>query len=195
MDTPGEAIFRKLTNDRIRELRKVIEEEQNALIQLEDECRLLSDENIDETKLNEIEVQIEREEKEEAERQASHEKWLREREEKKQAIQAALKAHSSKLPLKGAAAAAVLQAGLQRRASTQSERSSFSDFDQASGSPSALTGTATTLAATDEQKKDPIGNVIFCQFDLFILYARWRSKIVCLQTKLASLAIRKKSNF
>merc|ERR1719414_1381173 len=66
VDTPGEAIVRKLTNDRIRELRKVIEEEQNALIQLEDECRLLSDENIDETKLNEIEVQIEREEKEEA---------------------------------------------------------------------------------------------------------------------------------
>ena len=29
-----------------------------------------------------------------------------------------------------------------------------------------------------------IGNV---QFDLFILYARWRFKIVCLQTKLASL--------
>ena len=31
---------------------------------------------------------------------------------------------------------------------------------------------------------------------IFILYARWRFKFVCLQTKLASLAIRKKiSNF
>ena len=30
---------------------------------------------------------------------------------------------------------------------------------------------------------------------MFILYARWRFKIVCLQTKLASLAIRIKSNF
>ena len=76
-----------------------------------------------------IEAAIEKEEKEEAERQAAHEKWLLERDQKKQAIQAALKAHSSKLPLKGAAAAAVQQAGAARRASTQSERSSFSDVD------------------------------------------------------------------
>ena len=76
-----------------------------------------------------IEAAIEKEEREEAERQAAHEKWLFERDQKKQAIQAALKAHSSKLPLKGAAAAAVQQAGAARRASTQSERSSFSDVD------------------------------------------------------------------
>ena len=76
-----------------------------------------------------IEAAIEKEEKEESERQAAHEKWLFERDQKKQAIQAALKAHSSKLPLKGAAAAAVQQAGAARRASTQSERSSFSDVD------------------------------------------------------------------
>ena len=40
------------------------------------------------------------------ERQKAHEAWLAEREEKKMAIQAALKAHSAKIPLKGAAAAA-----------------------------------------------------------------------------------------
>ena len=61
-----------------------------------------------------------------AEHKAKHEAWLKEREEKKQAIQAALKAQTSKLPLKGAAATAVAQAGAARRASTQSERSSFS---------------------------------------------------------------------
>ena len=157
VETPGEAIVRKLTSERIKELRKVIEEETNQLIQLEDESRLLSDETIDESKLKEIELQIEKEEREEAERQASHEKWLREREEKKQAIQAALKAHSSKLPLKGAAAAAVLQAGAARRASTQSERSSFSDFD---GSPSAAVNPGISMplslpvSATDELKKE-----------------------------------------
>ena len=37
----------------------------------------------------------------------------------------------------------------------------------------------------------PIGNVQLFVNLLFILYARWRFKIVCLQTKLASLAIRK----
>ena len=84
---------------------------------------------LDEEKLLAIEAAIEKEEKEESERQAAHEKWLLERDQKKQAIQAALKAHSSKLPLKGAAAAAVQQAGAARRASTQSERSSFSDVD------------------------------------------------------------------
>ena len=95
-------------------------------LQLEEECKLLSDENISEEKLREIEANLDREEKEEAERKASYEKWLKEREEQKQAIQAALKAHTSRLPLKGAAAAAVQQAGAARRASTQSERSSFS---------------------------------------------------------------------
>ena len=40
-----------------------------------------------------------------------------------------------------------------------------------------------------------IGNVQFFANLIFILYARWRLKIVCLQTKLASLAICKKSNF
>ena len=79
--------------------------------------------------MQEIEAAIEKEEQEEAEKKAAHEKWLSEREEKKQAIQAALKAHSSKLPLKGAAAAAVQQAGAARRASTQSERNSFSEVD------------------------------------------------------------------
>ena len=41
----------------------------------------------------------------------------------------------------------------------------------------------------------PIGNVQLFVNLTFILYARWRIKTVCLQTKLISLAIRKKSNF
>ena len=129
VETPGEVIVRRLTSDRIKELRKMIEAETAELMQLDDEINLLSDENISDEKLRAIEAAIYKEETEEAERKAAHEKWLREREEKKQAIQAALKAHSSKLPLKGAAAAAVQQAGAARRASTQSERSSFSDVD------------------------------------------------------------------
>ena len=40
-----------------------------------------------------------------------------------------------------------------------------------------------------------IGNVQLFVNLIFILHARWRFKIVCLQTKLASLAILKKSNF
>ena len=129
VETPGEAIVRRLTSDRIKELRKVLEAETAELMRIEDECSLLNDENISVEKLREIELEIEKEEKEEAAKKQAHEQWLKDREEKKQAIQAALKAHSSKLPLKGAAAAAVMQAGAARRASSQSERSSFSDVD------------------------------------------------------------------
>ena len=41
----------------------------------------------------------------------------------------------------------------------------------------------------------PIGNVQLFANLIFILHARWRLKIVCLQTKLASLAIHKKCDF
>ena len=46
VETPGEVIVRRLTNDRIKELRRVIEAETAELMQLEDECQLLSDDNI-----------------------------------------------------------------------------------------------------------------------------------------------------
>ena len=59
-------------------MRKIIEAETNELLQLEEECKLLSDENITEEKLREIEANLDREEKEEAERKASYEKWLKE---------------------------------------------------------------------------------------------------------------------
>ena len=46
-----------------------------------------------------------------------------------------------------------------------------------------------------KHKSGAIGNVQLFVNLIFILCARWRFKIVGLQTKLASLAIRKKSNF
>ena len=47
----------------------------------------------------------------------------------------------------------------------------------------------------DKLKMEDIGNVELFVNLIVILYARWRFKIVYLQAKLASLAIRKKSNF
>ena len=44
-------------------------------------------------------------------------------------------------------------------------------------------------------KLEATGNVKTFVKLIFFLYARWRFKIVCLQTKLASLAICKKSNY
>jgi bromodomain-containing protein 8 len=142
VETPGEAIVKSLTTDRIKELRRIIEAENMELLKLEEEVQLLKEESIDDEKLTEIEAAIETEDKEEDEKKEARERWLSEREIKKQAILAALKAHSSKLPLKGAAAAAVQQAGAARRASTQSERSSFSDVDSPAGVAAAAAAAA-----------------------------------------------------
>ena len=60
VETPGEVIVRRLTSDRIKELRKVIEAETAELMQLEDEVKLLSDENISEEKLLAIEAAIDK---------------------------------------------------------------------------------------------------------------------------------------
>ena len=74
--------------------------------------------------------QCEEEDRIEAERISAHDAWLKDREEKKQAIQAALKAHSAKVPLKGAAALAVQQSGARRASSqSQGESSGTSDVD------------------------------------------------------------------
>ena len=51
------------------------------------------------------------------------------------------------------------------------------------------------MQGLDATTTTSIGNVQLFVNLTFILYARWRIKTVCLQTKLASLAIRKKSNF
>ena len=81
-------------------------------------------------------IKCEEEDRIEAEKIAAHAAWLKDREEKKQAIQAALKAHSAKVPLKGAAALAVQQSGA-RRASSQSQGESSGTSDVDSPAPPA----------------------------------------------------------
>ena len=51
-----------------------------------------------------------------------------------------------------------------------------------------------SLGVTLAELANGIGNVQLFVNLIFILYARRRFKMVCLQTKLASLPIRKKSN-
>ena len=82
---------------------------------------------------------------------AAHEVWLKDREEKKQAIQAALKAHSAKVPLKGAAALAVQQSGARRASSqSQGESSGTSDVD----SPAPVS-TQLVASETNHPSKSP----------------------------------------
>ena len=110
----------------------------------------------------------------EEERQAAHAQWLASREEKKQAIQAALKWNSSKLPLKGAAAAAAAAAASSspaRRASVQSQDSSagLSDVDNVSSPAAAAPASLPDLpppppppplAAASQQQVGLIANLL-----------------------------------
>ena len=98
--------------------------------------------------------QCEEEDRIEAERIAAHEAWLKDREEKKQAIQAQLKAHSAKVPLKGAAALAVQQSGA-RRASSQSQGESSGTSDVDSPAPSSISHLATPDANQASTSKSP----------------------------------------
>ena len=152
VETPGEAIVKRLTSDRIRELKDQIEKDAAEIKNLELEVDLLSNEELTDEQLDEIQAKIDEEERLENEKKAAHQQWLNEREEKKLAIQAALKMHSSKLPLKGAAAAAQM-AGAARRASSQSEASSgLSDVD--SPAPPTMT-TMFSSPKPAEPKPDP----------------------------------------
>ena len=87
---------------------------------------------------------------------AAHEAWLKDREEKKQAIQAALKAHSAKVPLKGAAALAVQQSGARRASSqSQGESSGTSDVDSPAPPSMAHLTTPDTLQASTSKSPRP----------------------------------------
>ena len=79
---------------------------------------------------------------------------MKDREEKKQAIQAALKAHSAKVPLKGAAALAVQQSGA-RRASSQSQGESSGTSDVDSPAPPSLTHLTTPDTHQTPSSKSP----------------------------------------
>ena len=69
------------------------------------------------------------------------------------------------------------------------------DFIKVEDQNFALFNYVTEMNNQVEGLQESIGNVQLFVNLIFILFARWRFKIVCLQTKLDSLAIRKKCNF
>jgi bromodomain-containing protein 8 len=82
-DTPGESIVRKLTQERIEELQKVIEEERREFNKLRDEVLFLQSGNADEAAIMQMWEQIEVEKKQKEQELQMREKWMREREERK----------------------------------------------------------------------------------------------------------------
>ncbi|XP_052902757.1 bromodomain-containing protein 8 [Anopheles moucheti] len=83
VETPGESILRKLTQERIIELKKTIQEETQQYIKVKEDIILIQSGVTDEKKLREMWKQIEQEKAQKEKEQIQHAQWLKEREEKK----------------------------------------------------------------------------------------------------------------
>lgn len=83
VETPGENIMRKLTQERIIELKKIIQEEAQQYTKVKEDIILIQSGVTDEKKLREMWKQIEQEKAQKEKEQLLHAQWLKEREEKK----------------------------------------------------------------------------------------------------------------
>ncbi|XP_058129113.1 bromodomain-containing protein 8 [Anopheles ziemanni] len=83
VETPGESILRKLTQERIIELKKIIQEESQQYIKVKEDIILIQSGVTDEKKLREMLKQIEQERAQREKDEQQHAEWLKEREDKK----------------------------------------------------------------------------------------------------------------
>ncbi|XP_055614223.1 bromodomain-containing protein 8 [Uranotaenia lowii] len=83
VETPGESILRKLTQERVIELKKIIQEEAQQYTKVKEDIILIQSGVTDEKKLREMWKQIEMEKAQKEKEQILHAQWLKEREEKK----------------------------------------------------------------------------------------------------------------
>lgn len=81
--TPVESLVKKLTAERIIELKKAIYEEQQQYAKLKEEILFLQSTSMDEKRIKEMWNQIEQEKIQKEREQVQHDQWLKEREEKK----------------------------------------------------------------------------------------------------------------
>lgn len=83
VETPGESICRKLSQERIIELKKIIQEEAQQYTKVKEDIILIQSGVTDEKKLREMWKQIQMEKAQKEKEQILHAQWLKEREEKK----------------------------------------------------------------------------------------------------------------
>ncbi|XP_055539588.1 bromodomain-containing protein 8 [Wyeomyia smithii] len=83
VETPGESILRKLSQERIIELKKIIQDEAQQYTKVKEDIILIQSGVTDEKKLREMWKQIELEKAQKEKEQILHAQWLKEREEKK----------------------------------------------------------------------------------------------------------------
>lgn len=88
-ETPTESILRKLTQERINELKSVIQAEQEEYTKLREEILSIQAGGVEEAQLREMWAQIEQEMEHKQIEKQKHEQWLKEREERKTELQKA----------------------------------------------------------------------------------------------------------
>lgn len=134
-ETPAQRIVNQLAQDRIAELKIILEKERVEILKLEEQTQMLSsEEEVTEEQLAAVMKEVEAEEAEEDAKEQQAVAWLQSREEKKQAIQAALKSgvHRARFGVKH-------PPGQLALSQSQSEQSG-SELDSAVESPVLDTG-------------------------------------------------------
>jgi len=90
-DDPGETIVRILGQKRMEQLEEILRQEKEEISKLEKQVELLGSDNVSEEDLDKILKEIQGEEEEEDKKRDAHAQFIKDREDKKLAIQAALK--------------------------------------------------------------------------------------------------------
>lgn len=77
VETASELILRKLTQERVSELRKTIQDERNEYLKIKEEVHAIENDNFDENQLKEIWQKIENQEKQREKEQQKNAQWLK----------------------------------------------------------------------------------------------------------------------
>lgn len=77
VETPGESILRKLTQERLAELNKCIQDEREEYAKIKEEILAIQNGVVDEKQLREMWAEIETEEKQREKEQQKHAQWLK----------------------------------------------------------------------------------------------------------------------
>lgn len=89
VETPGESIVRKLTQERITELQRIMLEEQQEFQKLRDEIVMLQSPNVSDEQIRDMVSKIEEEKKQNEIEKANHAEFLKKREQRKIEIERA----------------------------------------------------------------------------------------------------------
>lgn len=77
VETPTESILRRLTHERIIELKKLINEERQEYNKIKEEIALIQSGSVDDVQMKDMWKQIEQEEKQREKEQQLHAQWLK----------------------------------------------------------------------------------------------------------------------